>query len=88
MRHLNIRTTEEDEGHILFLKTKWRLDRSEATRKALALAVSYVKKEGKASREQLLKNSKFIGSESHSRSSSTEYKDFLKKSLKAKYGRL
>lgn len=86
MKHLNIRTNEQDECHIMFLQTKWGLDRSEATRRALSLAVACVKNEKKFSREELLKDSKFIGSEDHAKASSTEYKLFLKKSLRAKYG--
>lgn len=58
MKHLNIRTNEQDESHILFLQTKWGLDRSEATRRALSLAVACEKNKKKFSREELLKDSK------------------------------
>ena len=86
MSHLNIRTSEQDENNILLLKTKWQLDRSEVTRKALALAASCVENEQSLTKEDLLKKSKFIGSEASSEFTSTNYKDILKKSLRKKHG--
>lgn len=85
MSHLNLRTSKQDESNLSVLKSKWQLDRSEATRKALALAASMVKNEEKLSKEDLLNNSKFIGSESSSEFSSSNYKDFLKKTVRKKY---
>lgn len=85
MSHLNIRTSEKDERNILLLKSKWHLDRSEVTRKALSLAASMIEAELPISKEDLLKNSKFIGSDSSSEVTSTNYKNVLKKSLRKKY---
>lgn len=64
--------------------TKWQLDRSEATRKALAIAASLVEMEQTLSKEELLKKSKFIGSDSSSEITSSNYQDFLKVSLRKK----
>jgi len=86
MSHLNLRTSNQDENNLSMLINAWQLDRSEATRKALALAASMVKDKCSSSKEELIKNSKFIGSETSSEFSSTNYKHVLKQSLRKKHG--
>lgn len=75
--------TEQDEYNLMLLKNAWNLDKSEITRKALALAASQIEA---LSKEELLKTSKFIGSDNSEEFSSTDYKSKLKQSLRKKYG--
>ncbi len=83
--HLNLRTSEQDEQNILLLTTRWQIDRSDAARKALALAASMLKEQQIGSKKELLEHSQFIGSEKASEFTSCNYKKNLKKSLKKKY---
>lgn len=87
MSHLNVRISQQDEMNILLLKAKWpSLDRSEVTRKALAIAASMVEAEQRVSKEKLLSTSTFIGSERTSKVTSTNYKEALKSTLRKKHG--
>ena len=86
-RHLNLRTSEQDEKNIILLTSRWQLDRSDATRKALAFAASMVKEQQICSKKELIENSQFIGSEGVSEFTSSNYKEALKQSFKNKYAR-
>lgn len=86
MSHLSIRMTPQDENNLAQLKDVWHVDRSEATRRALAMAIEQIKSEVSVSKEELLKESKFIGSVDSLEVSSFDYKKKLKTSLKGKYG--
>lgn len=87
MHHLNIRITPQDENNLLLLKNAWNVDKSEATRKALALAAACIAQEQSLSKEELIKNSQFIGSNSSPEVTSKNYKQKLKQVLKKKYDR-
>lgn len=85
MPHLNIRMTPDDECNLGLLKNAWNMDKTEITRKALALAASQIAKQRPLSKEELLRNSQFIGSDKSEGFSSTNYKDKLKLSLTKKH---
>lgn len=85
MSHLNLRTCEGDEKNLRKLCKLWKVNRSEATRIALATAVSFLEK--RKSKKELLASSHFVGGFKASPSLSSDYKMKVKKSIQRKYGR-
>lgn len=65
MSHLSLRTYPEDEFHLQFLEQTLGLDRSQAMRTALSLAVEYVN-ERQTDKLKILEESEFVGAD-HSR---------------------
>lgn len=61
MSHLTIRMNAEDESNLMILQKAWGVGRSEIGRRALDLAVAYVKQEPRKSKRELLDESGLLG---------------------------
>lgn len=85
MSHLSLRMNQEDENHLRFLEQALGLDRSDATRVALSIAVEYISKK-KSDKLQVIQDSAFIGTDTSRKTTRVGFRQKVKAKIAAKYG--
>lgn len=83
MGRLSIRTNPDDEYHLQILEQALGLDRSEATRVALSIAVEYINQQ-KTDKLQIFRDSEFIGADDSKMVTRVSYRQKMKTKLEAK----
>ncbi len=85
MSHLSLRMNHEDEHHLQIIEQALGLDRSEATRAALLIAVDYINQQ-KSDKLRILRESEFIAGDTSKKMTRVGYRQKVKAKLEAKYG--